>query len=74
LGIYFLRIKSESSIKPVLKIMEEIKKVKELIKEGKEEEGKRLYKLIREEYKTLQENEKALVIENIKNMNEELSK
>ena len=74
LGIYFLRVKSETSIKPVLKIMEDIKKVKELIKSGKEEEGKELYKLIKEEYKLLPEKEKELAIENIKNMNEELSK
>ncbi len=35
LGIYFLRIKSETSIKPVLKIMEDIKKVKRAYKEWK---------------------------------------
>jgi hypothetical protein len=74
LGIYFLRVKSETSIKPILKIMEDIKKVKELIKGGKEEEGRELYKIIKEEYKLLPEKEKEIVIENIKSMNEEISK
>jgi hypothetical protein len=74
LGIYFLRIKSESSIKPVIKIMEDMKKVKDLIKNGKEEEGKELYKLVKEEYKILSQKEKRLVVENIKTINEEILK
>jgi hypothetical protein len=74
LGVYFLKIKNESSIKPILKIIEDIKKVKELLKGGREEEGKELYKTIKEGYKTLPKKEKEMVIESINKMNEEISK
>lgn len=74
LGIYFLRIRSNSSIKPVLKMMEDIKKVKELLKEGKVEEGKELYNMVKEEYKLLSKKEKAFIIDNLKKMNEEIAK
>jgi len=58
--IYFLKIKSESSIKPVLILIENIKKSKELLKNGKEEEAKELYKHVKEEYKLLSEKRKRL--------------
>ncbi|HJX50578.1 MAG TPA: hypothetical protein VJ438_03895 [Candidatus Nanoarchaeia archaeon] len=74
LGVYFLKIKNESSIKPVLKIMEDLKKVKEFIKEGKEEEANRIYSLIKEKYKLLSEKEKEFVVEGIENMKETISK
>jgi hypothetical protein len=74
LGIYFLKIKNESSIKPVLKIMEDLKRVKELIKEGKGEEAKDIYSLIKEKYKALSEKEKSFVIESINKMKEDISK
>ena len=40
LAIYFLKIKKEPSIKPVLKIIEDIKKSKELLKEVKKKRQK----------------------------------
>jgi hypothetical protein len=72
--IYFLKIKSESSIKPVLILIENIKKSKELLKNGKEEEAKELYKHVKEEYKLLSEKEKKIVMESTKEMDGEISK
>lgn len=74
LGIYFFKIKRDSSIKPLLITIEDIKKVKELIKQNKGEEAKELYNRIKEVYKTLSDKEKRLVTESIKQMNEEISK
>ncbi|MFA5764430.1 MAG: hypothetical protein WC915_06500, partial [archaeon] len=74
LAIYFLKVKRESSIGPILKIIENIKKVKELLQSGKEKEGRELYKEINEEYKTLRSEEKEVVMKLIKKMNEEISK
>jgi hypothetical protein len=72
--IYFLRLKNESSIKPVLAIIEDIKKSKDLLNGGKETEARELYEKVKEEYKLLPEKEKNLVMKSIKEMNEEISK
>jgi hypothetical protein len=74
LGVYFLKIKNDSSIKPLLLTMQDLKKVKELIKEGKEEEGKELYNKVKEEYKNLSDKEKRIVVEGVKEMGESFSK
>ncbi|MGY4884734.1 MAG: fibronectin type III domain-containing protein [Nanobdellota archaeon] len=74
LAIYFLKIKNDSSIKPLLITMENLKKIKELINEGKEEEAKQKYNLVKEEYKNLSDKEKEIVIEGVKKMGETLSK
>lgn len=71
LGIYFLKMKRESSIKPVLMVIEDIKKSRELIKKGKGEEAKELYNNANEEYKLLSEKEKKMVLEAIKRLGEE---
>lgn len=73
-SIYFLKVKRDSSIGPILKIMEDIKKVKELLKRGEEKEGRELYKEINDMYKTLRKEEKVVVMELIKKMNEEVSR
>ena len=72
--IYFLRLKNESSIKPVLAIIENIKKSKDLLRNGKEAEAKELYGKVKEEYKLLPEKERNLVMKSVKEMNEEISK
>ena len=69
LGVYFLRIRNGSSIKPLLITMENLKKVKSLLKEGREQEAKELYSKIKEDYKTLSKKEKELVVEKINEMN-----
>lgn len=69
LGVYFFKIKSDSSIKPVLTTMENLKKVKELLKEGKEQEAKELYNKVKEDYKLLSLKEKELISESVKEMN-----
>ncbi|MCX6750943.1 MAG: hypothetical protein NTZ83_05775, partial [Candidatus Pacearchaeota archaeon] len=74
LAVYFLKIKGETSIKPVLMIIEDIKKSKDLLKDGKETEAKELYNRAKEEYKLLPEKEKVAVIESIKKMGDEISK
>ena len=70
LGIYFLRIKNDSSIKPLLITMEKLKRIKELVKEGKQEEAKNIYNQVKEEYKTLSNKEKEVVVEGVKKMGE----
>jgi hypothetical protein len=49
--------------------MENLKKVKSLLKEGREQEAKELYSKIKEDYKTLSKKEKELVVEKINEMN-----
>ncbi len=66
LGVYFLKIKNETSIKPALKIMENIKKSRQLIKEGKEQQAKEIYNIAKEQYKLLSDKEKRIIIEGIK--------
>lgn len=66
LAIYFLRIKKESSIKPLLVIIEDIKKSKELLSQGKVEEAKKIYACAKEGYRLLSEKEKKMVLEGIK--------
>jgi hypothetical protein len=68
LGIYFLKVKREPSIKPVLMIIENIKKTKELLESGKEIEAKEIYQKVKEEYKLLSDKEKIIVIESINNI------
>jgi len=68
LTVYFLKIKREPSLEPVLKTAEEIKKSKELLKEGKEKEALEIYNKARERYKTLSNKEKRAVMESVKNM------
>ncbi len=74
LGVYFLKIKNDSSIKPLLLTMQDLKQVKELMKEGKEGEAKEVYNKVKEEYKNLSDKEKRIVVEGIKEMGGEFSK
>jgi len=68
LGIYFLRMKNESSAKPALIILENIKKSKELLKAGKTEEANKVYDKVKEEYKLLSDKEKRIIMEGMKEL------
>lgn len=68
LAIYFLKIKKEPSLKPVLAIVEDIKKSKDLLKKGQEKEALELYNDARNRYKMLNNSEKEAVMESMKNM------
>ena len=72
LAIYFLKIKKEPSLKPVLTIVEDIKKSKELLKKGDEKEAVELYNDARERYKLLNNKEKEAVMEIMKNKGVEM--
>ncbi len=66
LVIYFLKIKREPYLKHVITIIEDIKKSKHLLNEGKEEEALNLYNNAKERYKTLNNKEKKIVIASVK--------
>jgi hypothetical protein len=68
LAIYFLKIKKEPSLKPVLAIVEDIKKSKDLLKKGQEKEALEIYNDARNRYKMLNNSEKEAVMESMKNM------
>lgn len=70
LGLQLMKMKNDSSIKPVLVAMQEISRVKKFLKEGKDEEAKESYGKVKEIYKTLSAKEKSLIAESIKTMNE----
>lgn len=72
LGVYFLKIKKEPSLKPILTIVEDIKKSKELLKKGQEKEAVELYNDARERYKLLNNKEKDAVMEIMKNKGVEM--
>ncbi len=66
LMVYFLKIKREPSLKHVLEIIEDIKRSKDLLKEGKEEEALKLYADAKRRYRLLDKKEKDAVMESIK--------
>jgi len=68
LAVYFLRIKREPTLKPLLTIIEDIKKSKELLKEGKEKEALSLYNNAKDRYKSLNEKEKRIIMKSINNL------
>ncbi len=68
LAVYLLKIKKEPKLKPLLTIIEDIKKSKELLKEGKEKEALNLYNNAKERYKDLNEKEKRMVMKSMNNI------
>ena len=71
LFIYFLRVRKKEDVKPTLKTLDDIRKVGEFLEQGKNKEAKELYSKIRKEYKTLSKKEKKLVVEELKEINNE---
>ena len=54
----------------MLRIIEDIKKSKSLLKEGKEEEARNLYQRVKEEYKNLSDKDKRTIMNSIEKMRE----
>lgn len=72
---YLFKIKSKKDPeKPVLEILENVKKVGFLVKEKKTQEAKEIYNKIKEEYKKLSKKEKLIVVEEVKKIGGSFSK
>jgi hypothetical protein len=75
LALYFLKIKRNGAPeKPILELLENVKKVDALLKEKKVEEAKELYSKIREEYKELSKKEKTMVVKEVQKIGGNFSK
>lgn len=68
--IYLVKIRKKDEVKPTIKALEDVKKMNEYLKQNKEQEAKELYTQIKKEYQKLSKKEKKLVVEELKEIND----
>ncbi len=68
--IYLFKIKKKEEVKPTLNTLEDISEMKKLLNQNKEKQAKEIYEKIKKEYNGLSKNEKKLVINELKEIND----